>query len=69
VVIDLQPELFGPAETVLARFAGLSASVFRYPSGVAALRLANELGRISTLPYQGQQIWEAEFLGRPLTMR
>jgi len=69
VIIDLQPEQFGPAETVLARHAGLTASVWRYRSGVAALRIANELGRISALPFQGQQIWEAAFLGRALTMR
>ena len=35
VIIDLQAEQFGPAERVLARHAGLTASVFRYGSGVA----------------------------------
>jgi hypothetical protein len=69
VVIDLQPEQFGPAEAVLARYAGLSASVYRYRSGVAGLRITNELGHISVLPFQGQQIWDAAFFGRPLTMR
>jgi Domain of unknown function (DUF4432) len=69
VIIDLQAEQFGPAERVLARHAGLTASVFRYGSGVAGLRLANELGHIVVLPFQGQQIWEARFFGRPLTMR
>ena len=33
------------------------------------LRLANRMGRISLLPYQGQQIWDAEFFGRQLAMR
>jgi len=68
VIIDLQSLQFGPAETVLARHAGLTASVWRYCSGVAGLRISNELGHIALLPFQGQQIWEAAFLGRRLTM-
>ena len=68
VIIDLHSVQFGPAETVLARHAGLTASVWRYRSGVAALRIANELGHIAALPFQGQQIWDAAFLGRRLTM-
>ncbi|HEY8016422.1 MAG TPA: DUF4432 domain-containing protein, partial [Dongiaceae bacterium] len=68
VIIDLQSLQFGPAETVLARHAGLTASVWRYCSGGAGLRISNELGHIALLPFQGQQIWEAAFLGRPLTM-
>jgi hypothetical protein len=68
-IIDLHSVQFGPAETVLARHAGLTASVWRYRSGTAALRIANELGHIAALPFQGQQIWDAAFLGRRLTMR
>jgi hypothetical protein len=67
--IELRPELFTEAETVLARYAGLTASAYRYPGGVLGLRIRNELGHISTLPFQGQQIWDAEFFGRPLVMR
>jgi hypothetical protein len=69
VIIDLQSVQFGPAQTVLARHAGLTASVFRYHSGVGGLRIANELGHVAVLPFQGQQIWDATFLGRRLTMR
>jgi len=69
VIIDLQSVQFGPAETVLARHVGLTSSVWRYRSGVAALRIANELGHIVVLPCQGQQIWDATFFGRALTMR
>jgi hypothetical protein len=68
VIIDLQPAQFGPSESLLARHAGLSASTWRYPSGVAGLRIANGLGHIDLLPFQGQQIWDAVFLGRRLTM-
>jgi hypothetical protein len=69
VVIELKPEQFGDAEVVLARCGSLTASTYRYASGVCGLRLKNEVGQISLLPFQGQQIWDAEFYGRRLTMR
>jgi hypothetical protein len=36
---------------------------------VCGLRLKNELGQLVLLPFQGQQIWSAEFGGRNLTMK
>jgi hypothetical protein len=69
VVVALRPAHFTDSDTVLATFAGLTASTFRYSSGVAALRIANELGHLVLLPFQGQQIWDAHFLGRTLTMK
>lgn len=69
VTIDLQPDFFGSAEAVLARHGRLTASVFRYRGGVAGLRLTNASGHIVMLPLQGQQIWDAEFFGRRLTMQ
>ncbi len=68
ITITLVPEQFTGAVTVLATYEGLTASVFRYRSGVAALRIDNEAGHILLLPFQGQQIWDAEFFGRRLTM-
>lgn len=67
--INLQPYFFREAEKKLAEFAGLTASTFRYESGVCALRLVNQVGQITMLPFQGQQIWHAEFYGRTLTMK
>lgn len=69
VVIDLRPEHFTAAERVLARCDDLIASTFTYESGVAGLRIANEIGHICLLPFQGQQIWDAVLHGRTLTMR
>jgi hypothetical protein len=66
--VSLRPVKFTDAETVLVSCGGLTASVFRYPTGVKGLRIANEVGHISLLPFQGQQIWDATFDGRPLTM-
>lgn len=68
-IIDLRNVHFSEAETTLASFGGLTASVWRYRGGVAALRLANDMGHIIVLPFQGQQIWDARFLGRTLTMK
>ena len=65
----LLDRMFGAEEQVLARHAGLTATAFRYSSGVAALRLAHSGGHITVLPFHGQQIWDATFQGRPLTMR
>ena len=69
VTIHLPPDFFGEKEKVLVEHGPLSASTFRYDSGVCGLRLNNELGQLVLLPYQGQQIWSAEFGGRTLTMK
>lgn len=69
VVIALRPDQFVQAERDLARVDGLTASTFLYESGVAGLRIANDVGHIDLLPFQGQQIWDAVFHGRTLTMR
>jgi hypothetical protein len=60
---------FTDAERVLVSHQGLTASVFRYPTGVKGLRISNEVGQLSLLPFQGQQIWDASFGGRSLTMK
>ena len=67
--LHLTPEQFISHETLLAERGELSASIFRYPSGVCALRLKNSLGELIMLPYQGQQIWDATLRGRRLTMK
>jgi hypothetical protein len=67
--INLQPYFFTETEKTLAEHAGLTASTFLYPTGVAGLRLTNQVGQIEMLPFQGQQIWDAQFYGRTLTMK
>lgn len=67
--IRLVPEAFGQRETLLVEHGELSASTFRFESGVLGLRLRNGLGSLVMLPYQGQQVWSAEFQGRNLTMK
>jgi hypothetical protein len=67
--IMLRRDFFGEKERTVAERGELSASLFRYDSGVAAVRLRNSRGEILALPFQGQQIWDARFDGRILTMR
>jgi hypothetical protein len=56
-------------ERPLVSFGELSATSFRFGSGVCALRLQSDTGSLITLPFQGQQIWSAKFGGRNLTMK
>ncbi len=67
--INLQPYFFNEAEKTLAEYEGLTASTFRYSTGVCGLRLVNQVGQITVLPFQGQQVWNVEFHGRTLTMK
>lgn len=69
VIVNLVPEQFRDRVAIIATHAGLTAAGFRYGSGVAGLRISNRRGEIMLLPFQGQQIWDASFLGRRLTMR
>lgn len=66
--VELRPEHFTDAERVLVAHGEMTASTFRYRTGVAGLRIRNAVGYIDLLPFQGQQIWDAVFHGRSLTM-
>jgi hypothetical protein len=69
IKINLYPAMFGERERVLLEQGDLIVSTFAYDSGVQALRIANKASNLVLLPFQGQQIWSAEFGGRDLTMR
>ena len=67
--IDLNSVRYSSKEQSLVRAGDISVAAFRYRSGVAALRITNRVGEIVVLPFHGQQIWDASFHGRRLTMR
>ena len=67
--LHLTESRFGASEQLLLEADTLEAYAFRFESGVAAIRLRNELGELVLLPFQGQQIWSASFRGRNITMR
>jgi hypothetical protein len=68
-IVNLSPKFFTERENILIEHGTLAASMFRFASGVAGLRLKNERGQLVMLPFQGQQIWSATLDGRNLTMK
>jgi hypothetical protein len=69
VVVPLVQEQFGWRERTVLQAGELTATGLRFESGVAGLRLENGAGELVMLPFQGQQIWSAGFLGRQLAMK
>lgn len=67
--IVLDRSWFTEAERTIVRVGGLSASLFRYPTGVEAIRLSNPRGHVIVLPFLGQMVWRAMFEGVELAMR
>jgi len=67
--LHLSVNQFTERETPLVEWGELLASVFRFASGVCAVRLQNARGELIALPFQGQQIWDATLDGRRLTMK
>ena len=67
--VNILPQDFSEVGRTLLESGALSAALFRFSSGVCAVRLANERGALVMLPFQGQQIWSAAFDGRELTMK
>ena len=69
VQVSLRRESFGEKERVAVEATGLSASLFRYDTGIEAVRLTNSRGNVVVLPYLGQMVWSANFHGVDLAMR
>ena len=67
LILDLAQ--FKYKEQEVARTDGFQVTAFRFPSGVAAIRVKNRNGEFTMLPFQGQQVWDARFNGRRLTMK
>ncbi|WP_062118156.1 aldose 1-epimerase family protein [Aureimonas sp. AU40] len=65
----LRPAAFDEVERDCVEHGELTASLFRYPTGVEAIRLRNARGELVVLPYLGQMIWSARFDGVDLTMK
>jgi hypothetical protein len=68
-LVHLHRRFFSEVERRIVSHGELGADAFMYPGGVAGLRLSNSRGAIVVLPWQGQQVWDAAFDGRTLTMR
>ena len=68
-VVKVYSSQFEAKERQFIEKGELVASLFRFESGVCAMRLKNSLGELVVLPFQGQQIWSTVFRGRNLCMR
>ena len=66
--VHLQRALFGEKERVFLESDGIEVSLFRYDTGIEAVRLANRRGYVIVLPYLGQMLWDASFEGVRLGM-
>lgn len=67
--INLKKDMFSDREFVLVENGVMKATAFKYSTGIEALKVENEKGYFIILPFQGQQIWRVNFLGKDLTMK
>jgi hypothetical protein len=69
VEITLRRSSFDVKERNAVRYGDLEASLFRYDTGIEAIRLSNGRGNVVVLPYMGQIVWTATFDGVDLAMQ
>lgn len=67
--VPLPEAAFAALPRVVVATEGFTATAHVWPTGVHGLRLENEVGHLELLPFKGQQIWDAVFRDRRLTMR
>lgn len=60
---------FSEKEQLIFQNDKLSAVGFKYSSGIEAIKLINSKGFVIVLPFYGQIIWDAQFLGQDLKMK
>ncbi len=68
-IIPLNKAQFNQQETRLIQSEDFKVSTFKYNSGVEAIKVENDKGYLTILPYMGQMIWDAKFLGEDLCMK
>lgn len=67
--INLYKEFFSEREKIVFESGLLKATIFKYSSGVDAVKISNDKGYVIILPFVGQQIWDMEFLGHNMVMK
>jgi len=66
--VNVEKHIFGNGSYRLLESSSFTADLFKYNSGVEAIKLSNARGHITILPFKGQQIWDAHFDGHDLGM-
>jgi len=69
IKISLREDYFNSSKQELFNYSKIQVFCSQFTSGVSYLEIRNANGKIIMLPFQGQQVWDAEFNGRRLTMR
>lgn len=67
--INLYKEFFTENEKTIFENESLKVSLFKYSTGIEAVKLSNRKGYVTLLPFVGQQIWDMEFLGHNMVMK
>lgn len=67
--INLYKEFFVEKEKQVFQSGALKATLFKYSNGIEAVKLSNDKGYVTLLPFVGQQIWDMEFLGHNMVMK
>ncbi|WP_028021764.1 aldose 1-epimerase family protein [Enterovibrio calviensis] len=67
--IPLYKEQFRKEKVLIAQSDSFEIYSFIYNSGIHAVEIKNAKGHLVILPFMGQMIWDAEFLGTDLCMK
>lgn len=67
--ICLNKSYFKENLTTILENDDFKVTLFRYPSGIESVKIANAKGYVELLPYMGQIIWDAEFNGISLRLK
>ncbi|WP_273500928.1 hypothetical protein [Paracoccus sphaerophysae] len=67
--LPLHRDQFTETGRVVLASDAFTATAFRYPTGVEALRIDTPRGHVEVLPFMGQMLWDAAFDGLRLTMK
>lgn len=67
--INLFKEQFTNDERTVLIIGNMTVSIFKYSTGIEAVRVKNSKGYIVLLPFMGQMVWDMEFLGHNLVMK
>lgn len=65
----LSKDIFQPTERTLIESEEFKVTGFKYNSGVEAIKIENSKGHLVILPFMGQMIWDAFFIGEDLCMK
>ncbi len=66
--VILHRDYFTENEKILIESGEFTVSLFKFETGIEAVKIKNSRGFFTVLPYMGQQIWEAVFDGHQLGM-